>query len=141
MKHSFSYVYIHITWAVKYRAKIINPRIKTKLSVWITKNSQQKGIKCLAFSVQSDHVHVLISLRSDQRLQDIVQLLKGGSSYWINKEKLMDHKFTWQKGYAAFSINYRGLKSVIRYIHNQDRHHHYHSFWENLSDYYDSLEK
>jgi len=51
-----------------------------------------------------------------------VQLIKGGSSKWIN-DHLDRRSFAWQNGYSAFTIGISQLEKTILYIHNQERHH------------------
>jgi len=60
-----------------------------------------------------------------------VQLIKGGSSKWIN-DHLPRRKFAWQDGYGAFTIGISQLQTTIRYIDNQERHHARMSFDEEL---------
>ncbi len=52
-----------------------------------------------------------------------MHLLKGESSYWINKNGLSKFKFAWQDEYFVVSVNPDGLASVRRYIANQEEHH------------------
>jgi len=60
-----------------------------------------------------------------------VQLIKGGSSKWIN-DHLPRRKFAWQDGYGAFTIGISQLQTTIRYIDNQERHHARMSFDDEL---------
>lgn len=57
----------------------------------------------LAINNMSDHLHRLIGLSPAQSISDLLRLVKGDSSEWINKEKLTPYKFQWQEGYGAFS--------------------------------------
>lgn len=41
----------------------------------------------------AEHCHCLVSLSSNQIIEKIVQLIKGESSYWINKNNLINDKF------------------------------------------------
>jgi REP element-mobilizing transposase RayT len=50
-------------------------------------------------------------------------LIKGESSFWINKQKLIPHKFEWQDEYFAASVGYSSIENVRRYIANQEEHH------------------
>jgi hypothetical protein len=34
-----------------------------------------------------------------------------------------DHKFAWQKGYAAFSVSASLIPTVVRYIQTRETHH------------------
>ncbi len=52
-----------------------------------------------------------------------MQLLKGESSYWINKNKLCRDKFEWQDEYYAASVSESIVTRVSEYIRNQEDHH------------------
>jgi len=53
----------------------------------------------------------------------LVQLIKGGSSKWMNDQFFPDRNFRWQKGCGAFTVSPSGVQSLSRYIHNQKIHH------------------
>ena len=59
----------------------------------------------------------------DQTKQKTVQLIKGESSFWINKNKLTQAKFEWQDEYFAVSVSESQLNKVREYIKNQEDHH------------------
>lgn len=52
-----------------------------------------------------------------------MQLLKGESSFWINKNKLAISKFEWQEEYFAASVSHSHINRVREYIKNQESHH------------------
>lgn len=87
------------------------------------KYAKNNNIEILSINIQSNHLHLLISLRSDQKVDEIVKRLKGESSHWINSENIIKPKFSWQRGYGAFSISSSHLEAVKNYIKNQDEHH------------------
>lgn len=82
-----------------------------------------------------DHVHCLISLGSDQTIENVIRLIKGESSHWINQNRLTKTKFAWQKEYFAVSVNPNGLGSVRNYIKNQENHHRNTNFKEEFADF------
>jgi REP element-mobilizing transposase RayT len=61
----------------------------------IKTNAVKKGIFIDRIKCVIDHIHLLISLGSDQSIGKVVQLIKGESSFWINKNKLVKGKFEW----------------------------------------------
>lgn len=82
-----------------------------------------------------DHLHCLLSLNPKFAISDIVNELKGESSHWINEQNMMKVKFTWQRGFGAFSVSESNVKLVRKYILNQEKHHRKMSFkqeWESL---------
>ncbi len=68
-------------------------------------------------------MHCLISLGKDLSISKVSQLIKGESSYWINKNKLTKEKFFWQDDYFAVSVSESQVQSLISYIKNQEEHH------------------
>jgi len=56
-------------------------------------------------------------------MSKIIQLIKGESSYWINKHKLCKQKFESQDEYFAVSVSESMVDKVRGYIKNQEEHH------------------
>jgi putative transposase len=81
-----------------------------------------------------DHIHILVGLSPKQSISELMRLVKGDSSEFINKEKLTIGKFQWQDGYGAFSHSHSQIDSVIKYIINQKQHHHKKTFREEYID-------
>jgi REP element-mobilizing transposase RayT len=95
------------------------------MKLWdhIRENSKSKGIFLDQVSGYSDHCHCLISIGVDQTIQKVMQLIKGESSFWINKNLLTAEKFEWQDEYFAVSVSESQLEKVRNYIQNQEEHH------------------
>lgn len=83
--------------------------------------------------VNPDHVHVLVDLPTKLNIEEMMQLLKGSSSHWINENKLLATKFAWGRGYGAFSVSHSGVGEVANYIATQEEHHRKRSFSEELT--------
>jgi putative transposase len=77
----------------------------------------------LGINGMEDHVHVLAKLRPDNALSDVLRELKAGASGWMHDvfPRLAD--FSWQRGYAAFTVSQSNLLQVQRYLMNQKEHH------------------
>jgi REP element-mobilizing transposase RayT len=70
-----------------------------------------------------NHVHVLCNLSKKLPLMKLMEELKGHSSKWIKTKGKAYKNFYWQGGYSAFSVYYREVDVVVRYIANQRTHH------------------
>src|SRR5687767_10253426 len=70
-----------------------------------------------------EHVHCLISLGVEQKIAQIVKLIKGESSHWINSNGLLRSKFAWQTEYFCVSVGESMLNKTRDYIRNQEAHH------------------
>ena len=120
----FVKVYIHFVWSTKNRYPFLSTHdIRLKLWKHIRENAMEKGIYIDFINGYSDHCHCLISLGVDQTLQKVMQLIKGKSSFWINKNGLTTEKFEWQDEYFAASVSESMLNKIREYIKNQEEHH------------------
>ena len=88
------------------------------------------GFLLFAYVIMPDHLHLFFGMRPNQSLSDLMRLVKGDSSEWINNEKLTAGKFRWQEGYGAFSYSKSHVDNVVKYILNQEEHHRKKTFLE-----------
>ena len=133
---SFVKVYIHFVWSTKNRELYLNSK-ELRVKVWhhIQSNAKEKGIFIDFINGYSDHCHCLISLGIDQTIQKVMQLIKGESSFWINKNQLTPLKFEWQDEYFAVSVSESMVDKVREYIKNQEEHHGKKTFQEEYDDF------
>jgi REP element-mobilizing transposase RayT len=52
-----------------------------------------------------------------------MQLIKGESSFWINKNNLTKTRFEWQDEYFVASVSESNLQKVRRLFEKQEEHH------------------
>jgi putative transposase len=128
MPNTYTQLYIHCVFAVKFRQAVISPVWDDRLRNYITAIVQNNGHKMISINNMPDHLHLFIGLNPEQSLSRLMQQVKGDSSEWINKERLTGRKFNWQAGYGAFSYAKSQIKNVARYIENQQAHHRKKSF-------------
>ncbi len=103
MPNTYTQLYIHCVFAVKYREAVIQPEWEDRLQKYISGIIQNNGHKLLAINTVTDHLHLFVGLNPKQSISDLMRLAKGDSSEFINKENLTPRKFQWQEGYGAFS--------------------------------------
>ncbi len=128
MANTFSQIYIQTVFAVNGRLSLIQPEFKEELFKYITGIVRNQGQKLISINGMADHVHILIGLKPAMALADLVREIKADSTNFINKQKWVHGKFSWQEGYGAFSYGHSQLDTIIRYIQNQERHHRRSSF-------------
>ncbi len=127
----FVKVYIHFVWATKnHKSLLMTYEIRQQVWQHIRENAKEKNIYIDFINGYSDHCHCLISLGIDQTMSKLMQLIKGESSFWINKQNLSDGKFEWQDEYFALSVSSSALDKVRDYIKNQEEHHKHKTFQE-----------
>jgi len=120
----FIKIYIHFVWSTKNREPYLDSH-ELRQQVWnhIFENAKEKRIFIDFINGYSDHCHCLVSLGVDQTVEKVVQLLKGESSFWVNKQHLTTKPFAWQNDYFALSISESTVNKVREYIRKQETHH------------------
>ena len=117
----FIKIWIHFVWATKNRYPFLTSDIRQDVFKHIKENGPLKNIHIDFVNGHIEHVHCLVSQK--QTIAEVVQLMKGESSYWINKHHLTEEKFEWQDEYFAVSVSESDVHRVREYIRNQEEHH------------------
>lgn len=130
MADTFSQIYIHLVFSVKERQNVIHKTWREELFKYVSGILKGKNQKVFAIGGMPDHIHILISLRPNCMISELVNSVKTNSSKWINSRGFVKGKFNWQEGYGAFSYGQSQLDRVIQYINNQEQHHQKKSFKE-----------
>jgi putative transposase len=123
MANTYSQIYVHVVFAVQARECLLKPHIKEDIHKYITGVVHKRGQKLIAINSMPDHVHLLVGLKPDLALSDLVRDIKAVSAKLINEKRWMKGRFNWQEGFGAFSYSHSQLDRVISYIQNQDQHH------------------
>ncbi len=132
---SYIRMWIHLVFATKDREPLLPKEIRYKVHEHIIQNCKEKSIYLQAINGYTDHLHCLISLGREQSISKVTQLIKGESSFWINKHQLTETNFMWQDDYFAVSVSESSLQKVINYIKNQEIHHAKKSFDDEVKEF------
>lgn len=138
MANTYSQIYIQIVFSVKGRQNLIHNKWKDELHKYICGIINAKEQKAYAIGGVSDHIHILISIKPDISISNLVRDIKANSSKWINENDFVAGKFQWQQGFGAFSYAKSQLDNVIKYINNQEKHHQKQTFKD---EYFELLQK
>jgi REP element-mobilizing transposase RayT len=138
MAGTFSQVYIQIVFAVHGRENLIQDSWKLDLNKYISGIIKGKDQKPIITNGMPDHIHSFVGLKPVMAISDLVRDIKNNSSNFINDNKFVRRKFSWQEGYGAFSYSHSQINNVFQYIKNQETHHEKKSFKE---EYIQLLEK
>ena len=137
----FVKVYIHFVWSTKNREPfLLSKEIREKVWQHMRENAKMKNIFIDHVNGHKDHCHCLVSLGVDQTIEKIAQLIKGESSFWINKQDefvdlLGGKKFEWQDEYFAVSVSESMVNIVRNYIKNQEEHHKHKTFQQEYDEF------
>ena len=130
MANTYTQLHIQVVFTVQNRDCLIMNHWKDELYRYITGIMKNNNHKLLTINGMADHVHILFGLRPSQSLSELMQDIKGSSAKWINENRFVRGKFSWQEGYGAFSYSKSELENVVHYINNQSIHHKKKSFFE-----------
>ena len=138
MPGTFSQIYVQVVFTVQGRHNIIGKRWKDNLNKYISGIITNKGQKSIIVNGMHDHIHAFVGLKPSMSVSDLVRDMKSSSSNFINRNKFVRGKFSWQEGYGVFSYSHSHIEKVYNYILNQEKHHHKKTFKE---EYIEFLEK
>ena len=132
MAQSHAAMLTHLIFSTKNRISILKPEIRSELFRYLA--GIAKGEESLAHAIGGveDHVHLLVTLPRTKSLACLVEKLKTGSSKWLKTKADFLKEFSWQQGYAAFSVSHSQIKPVCQYIRNQEKHHRRMDFQDEL---------
>ncbi len=129
-KHSYNKIWIHFIWETLDKQKILPKPARLQLSDFLNSYCKEKKIFMKTNFINADHVHALIDFPTNISVEECIKLLKGSSSHYINKNRVINAKFSWGRGYGAFSVSASQLENVVAYVRNQEEHHKAKSFTE-----------
>jgi len=140
MSHSLNVIWIHAIWSTKYRQELINPTIEKKLFQFMSDQFREQGCSVRIINGMPDHVHCLFRLCREKSISQVIKQVKGSSSHFVNQNNLIPEKFSWQTGYAAYSVSESIRERVFHYINNQKLHHLKKSFSQEYDEIVQLLE-
>lgn len=135
MAHTYTCLYFHVIFSTKFRHHWLTESIQADLWPYFGGIAKQNDIFPLAIGGFTDHMHLLLRTKPTMPISRMLQLLKGGSSWWIHQTYPHLSSFTWQDGYGAFSISEADLEGVTRYIAGQAEHHRKKTFKEEYVEF------
>jgi len=138
--NTYTQIHIQCVIAVRYRQSLIQKEWKERLHKYITGIIQNYGHKMLAINSMPDHLHIFFGFRPNQSLADLMRIVKGESSEWINNQQFNGSVFRWQEGYGAFSYSRSQVQTVTNYILNQEEHHKKRTFSEEYEEFLKNFE-
>lgn len=124
--------YIHITFSTKYRQPFIFPPYENELHNYLGGICKEYECTPLRVGGYFDHIHILCLLSKKIALMKLLEEVKSHSSKWMKTKHESLSNFYWQNGYAAFSVNPKGVDRVIKYISTQHEHHQNTSYQDEL---------
>lgn len=138
MPQSYAKLYYHIVFATKDRVPQISDEIAPRLYEYFSGIFRNKACILAKAGGISDHVHLLAILSREVSLSEMMRDVKTNSSKWIHETFDGARDFAWQRGYGAFTVGFRDVERVERYIDGQKEHHRAQTFEEEFVEMLDA---
>jgi len=132
MSQSHTNLLYHVVFSTKNRQPLITAECESRLYDYIGGTIRKQGGIALAVNGTADHVHLLVKLRPDKSVSDVLRDLKANSSGWLHELFPDSRRFSWQNGYGAFTVSASQAGRVGEYISAQKTHHQRRSFRDEL---------
>jgi len=123
-RHSVGQNWYHVVITTKYRYPVFEQEHQRELVIeaidWICLRHK---IDLFTKEVMSDHVHLFVSCPPDCTIRKLVQIIKGGSSYYVRSKhtSLRRYKALWSRGFMYRSVGNVSAKIIERYIEHSNK--------------------
>jgi putative transposase len=116
---------------------LIVPALRPRLYEYMVGVAKHEFGRAVEIGGTLNHVHGLLSLRTDVSLAEAMRKWKSLASGWVHKTFPNHQALVWQVGYAAFSVSQSAVDDVRAYIARQEEHHRRITFEEELRAFLD----
>ena len=141
MANTYTQINMHIVFSVKGRENMLHSGMRTDLFRYISGILTNINQFSLAVNGYKDHVHLFFEMNPNNTVSEIARIVKTNSSGWINENRLISGRFSWQEGYGGFSYSRSQRDQVIKYIMKQEEHHHQNTFREEYLELLESFHR
>jgi putative transposase len=122
--HSVFMMFYHIVLVTKYRRKVIDDIISSRLKEIFEYISPTYNINLHEWNHDEDHVHILFKAQPNSELSKFINAYKSAASRLIKKEypiirqKLWKQQF-WSRSFCLLTTGGAPIEVVKRYIESQ----------------------
>lgn len=122
--HSVFLLTYHLVLVVKYRRKVIDDAIATRIKEIGETIGKSYHITFLEYNHDRDHVHILLKAHPNTELSKYINAYKSASSRLIKKEfpqvrQQLWQEYFWSQSYCLLSTGGAPLETLKKYIESQ----------------------
>lgn len=132
MAQSLAFVLVHVIFSTSERRPVLGADVRSVLHGYLATVARNAGCDCYRVGGVEDHVHLAVRLSRTVTVAELVEELKSSSSKWLKTQSPRLARFSWQRGYGAFSVGPADLNALIAYIDAQEAHHKKQDFQDEL---------
>jgi putative transposase len=126
LSHAIYHCNYHIIFVPKYRYRILEGKVKEEVEKKIRQVCSWYEVEIEELNIQSDHVHMLISIPPKRSVSEVMGIIKGKSAIYLFKTKrqlkqkpLWGNHF-WARGYFVSTVGV-DEELIRRYIQHQEK--------------------
>jgi putative transposase len=124
--HTVYDIKYHLVWVTKYRYKVLAGELALRARDVIRQVCMSREIKIIKGHVGRDHVHLLVSSPPGVSVAQMMQYIKGKSSYVLQQEypelkRRYWGQHLWARGYFCASSGTVTDAMIKAYIEQQDQ--------------------
>ena len=98
MGHTYGNLMIHAVFSTKDRRQLIDETIRQRLYEYMAGLARKEFGRALCIGGMPDHVHGLLSLRTDVSPAEAMRKWKSLPGGWVHKTFPSHRRFGWQSG-------------------------------------------
>ncbi len=137
--HTVLDIKYHFVRKTKYSYKILKGDLALRIRNLLKIIAAEKGITIVKGNIRPDHIHVLVSAPAYFSPSKVAQLLKGKSSYKLQKEfpnlkKRYWRQHIWSRGYFCATVGVVTEELVKKYIEHQGEEDKDFKVWDEKTD-------
>jgi len=122
--HSVFKLHYHLIMCIKYRKKIIDNFISSRLKDIFDYISPKYNISLNEYEHDYDHIHCLLSAHPNSEISKFINAYKSASSRLIKKEfpiirKKLWKEYFWSRSFCLITVGGAPLEVLKSYIQNQ----------------------
>lgn len=122
--HSVFKLTYHLVLVVKYRRKVINVRIASRIREIGEYIAPNYNITFLEFNHDCDHAHILFSAHPNSALSKYINAFKSASSRLVKKEfpeirKYLWKEYFWSRSFCLLTTGGAPIEVIKKYIESQ----------------------
>jgi putative transposase len=120
---SYWRVYYHLIWATYQRTPWLTSSLERLVYGTLLSKASELSLIIHQIGNTDDHIHLIASIPPKISIAECVRHLKGATSHYVNKQRVLDEQFSWQDGYGVISFGERPMATLVAYVKNQRIHH------------------
>ncbi len=121
---TYTQILYQIVFSTKHRQKVLHKPQREKIFKYMIGIIKNKNCTPYIINGIEDHVHIITHIHPTVNLAGLVKSIKISSHEFIDQNQLVRNFPGWQNGYGAFTYSNDAFQNLMRYVENQEAHHH-----------------